>query len=104
MQPGLYVALSGQIALERRLTTIAHNVANAGTVGFRAEGVHFASLVSGVSHFPTSFSATGGDYLFTSGLLGGTGRVNTPFLTSVLGNFAPGTLGTVGTLTSAVIW
>ena len=42
---------------------------------------------------------TGGDYLFTSGLLGGTGRINTPFLTSVLGNFAPGTLGTTGTLT-----
>ena len=42
---------------------------------------------------------TDGDYLFTSGLLSGTGRVNTPFLTSVLGNFAPGTLGTVGTLT-----
>lgn len=42
---------------------------------------------------------TGGDYLFTSGVLSGTGRVNTPFLTSVLGNFAPGTLGTVGTLT-----
>lgn len=42
---------------------------------------------------------TGGDYLFTSGLLSGTGRVNTPFLTSVLGNFAPGTLGTIGTLT-----
>ncbi len=42
---------------------------------------------------------TGGDYLFTSGLLGGTGRVNTPFLTSVLGNFAPATVGTVGTLT-----
>jgi uncharacterized protein YhjY with autotransporter beta-barrel domain len=42
---------------------------------------------------------TGGDYLFTSGLLGGTGRINTPFLTSVMGNFAPGTLGTTGTLT-----
>lgn len=42
---------------------------------------------------------TGGDYLFTSGLLSGTGRVNAPFLTSVMGNFAPGTLGTVGTLT-----
>ena len=42
---------------------------------------------------------TGGDYLFTSGLLSGTGRINTPFLTSVLGNFAPGTVGTVGTLT-----
>lgn len=42
---------------------------------------------------------TGGDYLFTSGLLGGTGRINTPFLSSVMGNFAPGTVGTTGTLT-----
>ena len=42
---------------------------------------------------------SGGDYFFMSGLLTGTGRVNAPFVTSVLGNFAPGTLGTIGTLT-----
>jgi hypothetical protein len=40
-----------------------------------------------------------GDYFLMSGLLTGSGRVNAPFLTSVIGNFAPGTLGGLGTLT-----
>lgn len=40
-----------------------------------------------------------GDYLLLSGLLTGTGTVNAPFTTSVLGSFAPGTIGTTGTLT-----
>ena len=39
MQPGLYVALSSQVALQKRMETIADNVANAGTVGFRATQV-----------------------------------------------------------------
>lgn len=43
--------------------------------------------------------ATPGDYLITSGLLTGTGQVNAPFTTSVLGSIAPGTIGTIGTLT-----
>ena len=41
MQNGLYVALSAQVALERRLETIADNVANMNTVGYRATGVSF---------------------------------------------------------------
>jgi hypothetical protein len=41
MQNGLYVSLSAQVALERRLETIANNVANMNTVGYRAEGVSF---------------------------------------------------------------
>ena len=48
MQDGLYVALSSQIALERRLTTIADNVANSSTVGFRATEVKFEDVVSGL--------------------------------------------------------
>ena len=48
MQDGLYVALSSQIALEKRLTTIADNVANMSTVGFRATEVKFEDVVSGV--------------------------------------------------------
>lgn len=40
-----------------------------------------------------------GDYLMESGLLTGSGRVNSPFLTSVLGTIAPGTIGTIGNLT-----
>ncbi|MCJ1883100.1 hypothetical protein LNY03_28735, partial [Pseudomonas nitroreducens] len=40
-----------------------------------------------------------GDYLILSGLLTGTGTVNAPFTTSVMGSFAPGTATTVGTMT-----
>ncbi len=46
MEPGLYVGLSGQLALQRRLDTIAGNVANASTTGFRAENVTFESVLS----------------------------------------------------------
>ena len=42
--------------------------------------------------------ATNGDYSLFLGLLSGTGTVQTPFLTSIAGGIAPGTLGTVGTL------
>jgi flagellar basal-body rod protein FlgF len=35
MQNGFYVSLSAQVALERRLETIADNVANMNTVGYR---------------------------------------------------------------------
>ena len=41
MQNGLYVALSAQVALERRLETIAANVANMNTPGYRADGISF---------------------------------------------------------------
>lgn len=46
MEPGLYVSLSGQMALQRRMDTIANNVANAATSGFRAENVTFNSILS----------------------------------------------------------
>jgi flagellar basal-body rod protein FlgF len=63
MQDGLYVSLSSQIALEKRLNTIADNVANAGTVGFRATGVKFESLVDGKGDNAIAFSSTGDTYL-----------------------------------------
>jgi uncharacterized protein YhjY with autotransporter beta-barrel domain len=43
--------------------------------------------------------STRGDYFLMSGLLTGSGRINTPFLTSATGIIAPGTMGTIGTLT-----
>lgn len=43
--------------------------------------------------------ATGGDYFLLGGLLSGSGRVDSRFLTSVSGTIAPGTIGTIGTLT-----
>jgi len=46
MQNGLYVALSAQVALERRLETVAANVANVNTPGYRADGVSFAAEIA----------------------------------------------------------
>jgi len=66
MQDSLYVALSSQIALERRLDTIADNVANASTVGFRATGVKFEDVVSGTGQKSVSFASSGKTYLSTA--------------------------------------
>ncbi|MEP9399851.1 flagellar basal-body rod protein FlgF [Mesorhizobium sp. KR2-14] len=75
MQDGLYVALSSQIALERRLNTIADNVANASTVGFRATGVKFEDVVSGLGQKSVAFVSSGDTYLSTaSGALRQTGN------------------------------
>ncbi len=43
--------------------------------------------------------STPGDYFMLAGMLTGSGRINTPFFTSVAGMIAPGTTGTIGTLT-----
>ncbi len=59
MQTGFYVGLSGQVAMERRLSTIANNIANAGTAGFRAEGVHFSTVMSRTAPFLTAFATEG---------------------------------------------
>src|SRR6185312_3042899 len=75
VQDGLYVALSSQIALERRLNTIADNVANASTVGFRATGVKFEDVVSGLGQKSVAFVSSGDTYLSTaSGALRQTGN------------------------------
>lgn len=63
MQNGLYVALSSQIALENRLNTIADNVANANTVGFRATSVKFEDLVHGTGEKSMDFVTQGSTYL-----------------------------------------
>jgi flagellar basal-body rod protein FlgF len=46
MQNALYISLSGQIALAKRLDTISNNVANMSTVGFRAEGTNFRTVLA----------------------------------------------------------
>lgn len=63
MQPGLYVSLSGQVALMRRLETVANNVANVTTAGFRAEEVKFEQLISSKTDAPTAFVSPGATYL-----------------------------------------
>ncbi len=63
MQSGIYVALSSQMALDKRLTTIADNVANTNTVGFRGTGVKFEDVVSGLGDKSVSFASAGNTYL-----------------------------------------
>lgn len=65
MQDGLYVALSSQIALEKRLNIIADNVANSSTAGFRATGIKFEDVVSGTGEKAVSFTSVDGTYIST---------------------------------------
>ena len=75
---------------------------NGATLAITSTG-SLTSLIN-VNHFAGTLNVNGtlnsvGDYSFFGGLISGTGRINAPFVTSVLGQFAPGTVGTVGTLT-----
>lgn len=63
MQTGLYVALSAQIALQKRLDTVAGNIANSSTAGFRAEEVKFESLVTQAGADQIAFASSGDTYL-----------------------------------------
>lgn len=84
MQDSLYVSLSSQIALQRRLDTIADNVANASTVGFRATGVKFQDVVSGSGQKSISFSSSGDTYL--SGAHGSMTETGNPFDFAIQGD------------------
>ena len=59
----MYVVLSAQVALERRLDTIAQNVANLGTVGYRAEEVKFDAAMSKAGSDSTAFVSSGDSYI-----------------------------------------
>jgi flagellar basal-body rod protein FlgF len=75
MQSGLYVSLSGQVALERRLETIASNVANMNTVGYRADGVSFSAELAKAGDQQVAFASTGSGYISrVSGPLAKTGN------------------------------
>lgn len=67
MQSSLYVSLSAQMALQKRLDTIAHNIANVSTPGFRAEGVKFDSLVDGTGQNSVDYASTGKSYITRQG-------------------------------------
>jgi flagellar basal-body rod protein FlgF len=63
MQNGLYVSLSAQLSLSRRLETIANNVANAGTAGYRVNGVSFSTELARAGDANVSFVSPGDDYI-----------------------------------------
>jgi flagellar basal-body rod protein FlgF len=63
MSSSLYVSLSAQVALERRLETIANNIANMNTAGFRAEGVKFETALSTAGEDSVAFASSGEAYI-----------------------------------------
>lgn len=84
MQSAYYVTLSSQAALDRRLTTIAENVANASTIGFRATGVSFDTVLSRASATPTAYASAGADYI--SRASGGLVKTDNPLDVAVIGD------------------
>lgn len=63
MQSGLYVALSSQMSIQKRLETIANNVANAATPGFRREEIKFEAMLSNSSSESVAFASPGDSYI-----------------------------------------
>jgi len=63
MSSSVYVGLSGQVALDRRMTTIANNISNMNTPGFRAEEVKFDSVMSKAGPREVAFASDGDTFL-----------------------------------------
>jgi flagellar basal-body rod protein FlgF len=84
MEVGLFVSLSAQVARVERLNTIAENVANSQTVGFRAGQVKFEEVVQDVSGTDTSFSSEGVEYLDVTA--GGLEQTGNPLDFAIRGN------------------
>ena len=63
MQAGLYVGVSAQLALQQRLTTIASNIANMNTAGYRAEEVKFEQLLASAGDRGVAFASEGQAFL-----------------------------------------
>lgn len=84
MQHSLYVSLSAQIALQRRLDTLADNVANASTIGFRATEIRFQDVVSGTGQRSVSFASSGDTYL--SPTRGGLTETGNPYDFAIRGD------------------
>ncbi|MBP0615728.1 flagellar basal-body rod protein FlgF [Jiella mangrovi] len=68
MEASFPVALSAQLAIEKRLDTLAHNLANIRTAGFRAEEVKFDEMLKkgdGFGADPISMASEGTSFLST---------------------------------------
>ncbi len=83
MPSNMYVALSGLVALNRRLESIAHNVSNANTAGFRADGVKFDTLLTRRGDADVAYASEGRDYI--SRAAGPVTRSCNPFDVAVAG-------------------
>ena len=63
MKVSFPVLLSSQVAIKNRLDSVAHNVANSRTVGFRAEGTRFESILTEAADKTVAYSSKGKTYI-----------------------------------------
>jgi flagellar basal-body rod protein FlgF len=84
MQSSLYVALSAQVALQDRLETVAQNVANGNTAGYRGTEVKFDSVLSNLGADPVAFVSPGSQVI--KQLPGGLSKTGNPLDVAVKGN------------------
>lgn len=63
MQDGMTVSLTGQVAMEQRLTSLANNVANSRTVGFRATQITFDEVLKTVDDERISMVSKGAEII-----------------------------------------
>jgi flagellar basal-body rod protein FlgF len=83
MQSAFYVSLSAQLSIDKRMETIANNIANAATAGYRANGVSFESVVSKTGADAVAYASAGRDYI--SRAAGDMQRTGDPFDVAVVG-------------------
>ncbi|MDD7909029.1 MULTISPECIES: flagellar basal-body rod protein FlgF [Pseudovibrio] len=84
MESSLYVQLSGQLSLERRMETVARNVANMDTAGYRADAVKFNSEINRAGADPVAYASTGDNYINRQG--GPIKQTGNPLDVAVAGN------------------
>lgn len=84
MQSAFYVSLSTQMSVEKRIETIANNIANAGSAGYRATGVSFETVLSRTGPTPVAYVSPGKD--FVSRASGDMTRTDNPYDVAVVGN------------------
>ncbi len=84
MQSNYYVTLSAQVAMEQRLTTVANNIANMNTVGYRAGEISFETLVSKKGDTPVAYVSSGEAHI--SRLSGGLTKTGNPLDIAIQGN------------------
>ena len=100
MQSALYVSLSAQVSIEKRLETIANNMANMKTAGFRADAVKFEAALSRAATQPVAFSSPGDNFI--SRKPGSVTQTGNTLDVAVIGNTTGNTLG--GTPSTGGTW
>lgn len=93
------VTLSSAVTIDRFAIAGAQSVLTVNTGGTLTSLIDITQS-AGVMNVNGNLRSNG-DYALLGGILLGNGTVTTPFLTSVLGSIAPGTIGGIGTLTIA---